>query len=324
LVYDKFITKNIKDRFFDYNSFEVSDEDGTVYFLGKSFENESRKRKKNGKTNYHFELTKVNKNGQKTVSFKEDEKFIGSLSLVKKNNQLYCIGFYGDKKEFKYNGIASYKLNPESLAITKSKFNAFSEQFLSDKYGNNEAKKKRKGKKGIRNIDFKNIETLENGDLVINAEEYYITTHTVFNPNGGSYTYTVYHFDDIISLRISSEGDLIWARNINKRQTGFGNSSFTPITTGDITNLFINTSDKIKKLSGGRIRFGQTSDKKSNLYCVTISNDGNIDFKKLIDDKDSKVFYKVNSGIVSQNKDEVIFLGKKKKYSQILKIKIKN
>lgn len=323
LVYDKFITNNAEDRFFDYNSVDVDDKDGTVYFLGKSYENDSRQRKKKGKANYHFELTKVNKTDQKTVSFKEPEKFIGSLSLVKKNNQLTCIGFYGDKKEHKYNGIAVFKLDPNSLAIDKKKFNPFSEEFLADKYGNNEAKKKRKSKKGITNIDFRSIEALDNGDLVINAEEFFTTTQSISNGNGGFTTYTVYHFNDIISARINTNAEMLWARNINKAQIGFKNSSFTSITINDTTYSFINCSDKIRKLNGDRIAFGHSSAKKSNLYCIMINNDGKMDFKKLIDDKDSKVFYKVNNGIIPENNNEIIFLGKKKKSSQILKIKIK-
>jgi len=324
LVYDKFITKDIKDRYFDYKNIEISDEDGTVFFLGKSFEGESRKKKKKGKTNYHFELTKINKHDQKTISFKEPEKFIGTLSLVKKNNQLSCIGFYGDQNESKYNGVAVYKLNTKSLNVKTKKFNPFSQKFMTEKYGDNEARKERRSKKGLLNIDFRSIEIIENGDLVVNAEEYYVTTHTASNGNGGFYTYYVYHFDDIISLRINTKGDLVWAKNINKAQTGFKNSSFTPISLGETTSLFINCADKIKKKDDGRIIFGATTAKKSNLYCIKVNNDGSMDYEKLIDDKDSKVFYKVSNGIVTDKKDEIIFLGKKKKDSQILKIKVVN
>lgn len=48
-VYDKLIVKDIKDKLFEYNSFEVDDEDGTTYFLGKAYENNSTKSKKKGK-----------------------------------------------------------------------------------------------------------------------------------------------------------------------------------------------------------------------------------------------------------------------------------
>lgn len=321
--YEQTIQKNIKDKYFDYESIDIDDNDGTVYFLGKSFENESRRSKKDGKTNYHFELYKANANGQSSVSFKNPDKFISSLELIKSNNRVACVGFYGKKDEGRINGACLFNLDPESLSMQNKKFTPFSDEFLTDKYGNREGKKERKKKKGINNIDFKGVYMLANGDIIINAEEFYITTHTTMNGNGGMTTYTIYHFDDIMSLKMNKDGDLIWARNINKRQTGFATSSFTSIPVGDNSYFFINCSDNIKKLSADRIAFKQTKAKRSNLYMIKINNDGKFDFEKLIDDKDSKVYYKVNNGNVNLNDQTVILTGKRKKNTRILKLKIK-
>ncbi|NQX86008.1 MAG: hypothetical protein HRT67_08900 [Flavobacteriaceae bacterium] len=321
-IYEQLIQKNIKDKYFDYNSIDIDDTDGTVYFLGKAFENKSRKSKKNKKTNYHFEIYKIDANGQTNISFKNDTKFISSLELIKFKDRLACIGFYGDKDESKINGVSLFNLNPETLEIQKKKFTPFSKQFLSDKYGDKKGKKDRKQKNGIKNIDFKSLNVMDNGDIVLNAEEFYETTHTSMSAGGGSTTYTVYHFDDIMSLRLNKEGDLKWARNINKRQTGFINSSYTSITVGEDSYFFINCSDNIKKLSAGRIAFKQTKAKKSNLYVIKINQEGNFNFKKLIDDKESKVYYKVNSGIINLDRQTVVLTGKRKKKSRILKLKI--
>lgn len=321
-IYEQLIQKNIKDKYFDYESIDIDDNDGTVYFLGKSFENESRKSKKKGKTNYHFEIYKVDSNGQANISFKTDDKFISSLELLKSKSRLVCIGFYGKKDEGKINGVSLFNLDPKTLEIQKKKFTPFSEQFLTDKYGNKEGKKKRKKKKGIKNIDFKDVNLMNNGDIVLNAEEFYITTHTSTSANGGMRTHTVYHFDDIMSLRLNKDGGLKWARNINKRQTGFSNSSYTSITIGEDSYFFINCSDNIKKINADRIAFKQTKAKKSNLYVIKINQEGNFNFKKLIDDKDSKVYYKVNNGNVNLDNQTVILLGKRKKKSRILKLKI--
>jgi hypothetical protein len=140
--------------------------------------------------------------------------------------------------------------------------------------------------------------------------------------NGAMSSYTIQHYDDIIALKLNKEGDLLWSRNINKAQTGYANSSFTPISLDNKMYYFMNCSDNIKKLSADRIQFKQTSSKKSNLYVITLNNEGVFDYKKLIDDKVSKVFYKVNQGVIAPNGDEVILLGKKKKNSRIIKIKI--
>lgn len=322
LVFEKLIVKKIKDRFFDYNTIEVDDTNGTLYFLGKSFENESRRKKKKGKTNYHFELSKIDANGEKTVSFKNPDKFISSLSLVKNKGKLSCVGFYGNKDEGKLNGVCMINIDSETFEVETKKFNPFSDTFLTDKYGDNERKKKRKAKKGLKTISYRSIEIQENGDLIISAEEDYITVHTTMGQNGATSSYTIQHYDDIIALKLNKEGDLLWSRNINKVQTGDANSSFTPISLDHKMYYFMNCSDNIKKISADRIQFKQTSSKKSNLYVITLNDEGVFDYKKLIDDKVSKVFYKVNQGVIAPNGNEVILLGKKKKLSRIIKIKI--
>ncbi|CAM1346295.1 hypothetical protein [Tenacibaculum crassostreae] len=322
MIYDKLLVKDIKDRLFQYNSIEVDDENGSVYFLGKSYENNKRKAKKNGKANYHFVLTKIDHNDEKEVSFKNPDKFIGSLSLVKNNDKLACIGFYGNRDEGRYNGVCLFNLNPISLKLETKKFNPFSKTFLNDKYGDREGKKSRKQKKGLTDIKFKSIEVMTDGDLVINAEEDYITTHTMSGPNGVMTTTTIQHYDDIISFRLDKTGGLKWARNINKAQTGYDNSSFTPLSVNNKTYFFINCSDKLKKLRDDRIQFKQTSAKNSNLYAISVNGDGAYEIKKLIDKKDSKVYYKVNNGIVSNKRNEVILLGKRNKDSQVLKLSI--
>lgn len=321
-VFERKITRDVKDKYFEYNSIDVDDNDGTVYFLGKTFENKSRKSKKGGDINYHFNLYKVNAEGQKMTSFKQPDHFISSLELLKSDDMISAIGFYGSKDDFRYNGVCLFNMDDESLNFTTKKFTPFSDEFLSDKYGNKEGKKARKKKKGISDIDFKSLFQMNNGDIILNAEEFYITTVTSTNSNGAVTTRTVYNFDDIMSIKLDAEGNLIWSRNVNKRQTGFSNSSFTSIASGEKSYFFINCSDNIKKNKLGNLYFRNTSAKKSNLYAITIDNDGEIDYNKLIDDKESKVYYRVNNGTVNLNKKTVTLLGKKKKNTRILKIKI--
>ncbi len=81
------------------------------------FEKGSRKSKKDGKPNYHFELYKVNSNGESRTSFKNDNKYIRSLSLLRNQNKLTCVGFFGNKDEGRLNGVCVYDLNPETLEV---------------------------------------------------------------------------------------------------------------------------------------------------------------------------------------------------------------
>jgi hypothetical protein len=267
-------------------------------------------------------LSKINADGEQITSFKSDERYIESLYLLKNKDRLVCVGFFGNKQEYKLNGVCVYDVNPETLETNFSKFNEFSNEFLDDKYGNREGKKKRKKEKGINNIDFKGVYLMANNDIVVNAEEFFITTVTTMDANGNWRTRTVYHYNDIMAMRLDADGNLKWARNINKAQVGTVNSSYTSLPVEESTYFFINCSDDVKKISADRIAFKQTSSKKSNLYVISIDGEGNFDYKKLIDDKESKVYYKVNNGITNINNQSVILLGERKKDGRILKLQI--
>lgn len=321
-VYDQLIQQDVKDKDFTYANVDIDDTNGTVYFLGKVHEKQSKESKKKGEISYHYELYKVDAKGQTETNLKDNDKFISSLELVKSKDGLSCIGFYGQKNANRINGVTLFNLNPETLKIEKKKFTPFSEEFLNDKYGNKEGKKKRKKEKGIKNIDFKGVYIMGNGDIVLNAEEFYTTVHTSMGTNGSMRTRIVYHFDDIMSVKLDKDGNLKWARNINKRQTGFGTSSFTSIPVAQDSYFFINCSDNIKKLSADRISFRQTKAKRSNLYMIKINQDGDFDFKKLIDDKESKVYYIVNNGNINLDNQTVILPGKKGKNTRILKLRL--
>ncbi|WP_298426551.1 hypothetical protein [uncultured Kordia sp.] len=321
-IYEKLIVKDIKDKLFSYNSVDIDDNDGTLYFLGKAYENKSRREKKKGKVNYHYELNKINKDGETQVNFKTSEKLINSMTLLFNDDKLTCVGFYAKKDVGRYHGVCLFDIDPKTLTIKNKKFNEFSDQFLSDKYGDRKGKKKRKKDKGIYNMDFKSLHVLSNGDVVVNAEEFFVTTYTTTNSSGFTNTRTRFHFNDIMSIRMDKEGNLKWARNINKAQTNPNNSSFTSTSIGGSSYFFINCADKIKKKKDGRLFFKQATPKKSNLYMLKIDESGEISYKKLVDDKESKVHYKVNQGEVSANGAEIILLGKKKKKTRILKLEL--
>lgn len=162
-----------------------------------------------------------------------------------------------------------------------------------------------------------------NNDIVFNAEEFYITTHYVASPNGGGRSYTVYHYDDIVSAKINSSGEIAWARNINKRQATQGDESYISYTStlrGDDTYFFINTGEKVKKLSNDRIQFGQTSTKRSNMNIIRINQNGDIDYQEILDDKDNEVPFMVSNGAITNN--SVFFIGRKGKKKQILKVSL--
>lgn len=157
---------------------------------------------------------------------------------------------------------------------------------------------------------------MENGDLIVYAEEFY--TKTILSGNGSSHTYL--NYDDILCLRMNKKGDLKWARNINKSQKNSINSSYSAITVGENAYIIINCADKMKKISGDRLEFKQTNPLNSNLYRVKIDREGNVDYKKIIDAKESEVYYKVIDGIENLTNKTIILTGENGYKSRILKL----
>ena len=118
--------------------------------------------------------------------------------------------------------------------------------------------------KELKNIVIKNV-YLQEDELVVNAEEQYATTNNSSNSK-------LYNYDDIISLRLNNKGDLINARNINKRQS-VGNPEDNPFISyqscllNNKNYFFINAKDKMKELSNQRIEFRGTNwINNSNLF----------------------------------------------------------
>jgi hypothetical protein len=305
-LFDKSLNKNIdhvfkrdiKDKKFKYENIDVSKDGKTIYLLGKVYTDEKKKKKEGGK--YQYELTRVTNDSEKTQVFDTEEHFAASLQTIIFEDRLTCIGFYSNRSDNRFKGISYFELDPITLNIKKAKYNPFTEQFIIDKYGKDKDKE-------LKNLDFRKIIIAQNGDIIFNAEEFYVTSHYMATPNGGGTMRYSYHYDDIVSARINPNGEIVWARNINKRQSTSGDSSYISYTSTAVGNdayFFINT--------------GQTSAKKSNLNIIRINEKGNFDYQEILDDKDNEVPFMVSNGVLSG--DSVFFIGRKGKKKQLLKV----
>jgi hypothetical protein len=115
---------------------------------------------------------------------------------------------------------------------------------------------------------------------------------------------------------------MLWARNINKRQSTTDDDtsylSYTSTVRNDKTYFFINARDKIKKLKNDRIEFGQIRKNKSNLNVIEVNAAGDFDYQEILDDEQNEVPFMVSKGAIIDN--AVYFLGRKGKDKQLLKI----
>ena len=318
---------DVKEKKCFYQNIQVSEDGSSIYLLAKAYVPDLKKKKEGGK--YYYEFSKISADKQITQKVDTNEHFVGALKTFFHNNELISIGFYSDAAADKYNGICAFKLDPNTLELKASNYSPFTAQFLFDKYGTAKSKL-------LKNIDFKKVFFTETNEIIINAEESYIEQQYYFANSGISPTGTFggtgfnnssgsrvhYSYDDIIIAKLNSDGNLLWARNINKKQstTTDDNSfiSYTSILNKDKNYFFINTKDDVKKLKDDRIEFGQIRKNKSNLYIIQVDNNGNFEYEKILNNDENAVPFMVAKGITLDN--TVYFLGRRGKTKQLLKV----
>jgi len=314
-MYQTEFKRGIKDRNFKLENIDIDEKDGTVYLLGKVFAKEKKKKKEGGK--YQFELYKIKGNSTQSLVFDSSERYIGSLTTVINNDKLFCVGFYSEKNDNRYKGLAYFDINQESMSLTNKVYSPFTKQFILDKYGKEKEKE-------LKNVSFRSVHITENNEYVINAEEFFIRAHQLQNQQGSSFNYT-YHFRDIVSVKIDITGKLIWARNINKKQADNYYSpylSYTSLYHDSKSYFFINCSDKIKKLSNDRLQFKGTKINNSNFYVITLDASGSFEYKKILDAKESEVPFAVGNGILNKDQTEIVFQGRRGSKKQIMKVSL--
>ena len=328
--------KQIKNSNYIFQNIDLSSDENTVYLLSKSYSKEAKKKDEGGK--YQFEITKFTENKEETKAFDVKDHFIGSLKTIIFDKKIVCIGFYSNSEDNKYKGVSYFELDPNNLDVRLSKFNPFTEQFIIDKYGKVKDKE-------LEDLNFKNILITPNNDIILNAEESYSNSSggvaigvgvgnggavgagfgvvgmggVNMGMSGGLYFGGIYgnsftHFDDIVSIKINSEGNLIWARNINKKQNDISFASYTSVLKNSNVCFFINSKDKIKEISNNRIEFKGIG----NVTLIWINEKGDFEYEKILDEEENEVPFMVSNGIKSG--DSVFFLGRKGTKKQLLKV----
>lgn len=301
--------REIKDRDYKLENIQVSPDGNAISLLAKNYSEVQKAKKEGGK--YVFEITKITAESQKSQFLGTNENFVGSLKSVFHNNEIICLGFYSDIKDYRFKGICYFKLNFNSLEISQTKYNLFTEQFMVDKYGENKDK-------SLKFLTIKKIFFSKNDDLIFNAQEEYTTSD--YNSNR-----TYFSYDDIVAAKLDSKGNVLWARNINKSQVvpSYEDESFisyTSLMNDNFSFFFINTGEKINKIKNDRIEFGQIRKNKSNLNVIRINQNGDFDYQEILDDENSSVPFMVSKGAIIN--DSVLFLGRKGSTKQLLKVSL--
>ncbi|MBD0779368.1 hypothetical protein HPE56_16335 [Maribacter sp. ANRC-HE7] len=289
-----------------------------AYIIGKAYFKKKRFLAKDRR--FQYELIKVSHSGAQTQTFDGPGKFSEALIPVMKGDELLCVGFYANRKDNRYNGLAYFNINPNTLEVNTTKYSPFSEQFMVDKFGREEDKE-------IKDLVFKNVNVSNDGTIYFNAEEYFITTSVQANSSGGRLKVTRYHHNDIVSAKLSADGDMLWARNINKAEVTQGDgayASYSSYTKDGNTYFFISTAaENPQLLPGDRLLFKQGLSRNRNVFVIKLDTEGHISYKKLIDDKEARLPLMVSKPLFNTQDNQIIFYAKRGNKKQLVRVLIK-
>ena len=284
---------------------------GKAYFVKKRFKAEERK--------FQYEVVRLTAGGATTASYDVDGKYSEALNPVWRNNKLVCVGFYADRKDSRYNGLEYLEIDPATLNATRHTFNPFSEQFMFDKFGTEE-------EKVVKNLVFKDVWFADDGSLLFNAEEYFVTKSVQTNASGGRVAVERFHHNDIVSVKLNPAGELAWARNINKTEVTQGDgayASYSAYTKNGNTYFFICTAaENPQLLNNERLIFHQGLGRNRNVFLIRLDAQGQLSYEKIIDQEEARLPLMVSKPLVNEADDTLYFYAKRGGKKQMVAVRI--
>ncbi len=294
----------------------IVDNNGNVFTLGKEFF-EGKKEKIDDRANYSFVITKINENdiSSKEIALEENE-LIESLVMIDKDDVFDLFGFSSEKVAGRINSVSQIKLNPENLEILDKKRTKLPEQVYQDIYGSRKVKKKKN--KELRSFYLDHVIEDELGNTYLLAEEFFITSVYVSNGmNGGGYTQTVYHYNDILILKLNAEGELDWGRSIFKKAT---EPSYNAVVHNNKLHVLLNSGKNLKVKEDGRTRVSQGWLQSSSLYDFIYDEKGDVTREKIQENK-GKTLYIPYLG--NYRNDTFIMFNRSKLNRRLMVLKVK-
>ena len=312
LIYIKSYREDEK-RTFRHNDLYV-DDNANVYSLGKLFLNDKSQKKFNGDANYQFVLNKITKDGNSELLLDLKDEHIQSLSISQTNDQLHLLGFYSELNVGRIKGGCDFVIDTNNFSVKTKKAQALPKQVYEDLYGYRTAKRKNKKKKELRNFYIDYVLTDSQGGTFLIAEEFYITQTYIKTGTTGGYWQTVYHYDDILILKFSTNGDLAWGRSVFKRSN---EPSYNAFLKDDQLHIILNSGKNLTEKSDGRTKVSKGWFESSSLYDFEYAVNGDVSYNKIQDNRGNE-FYLPYYGTYNTNKFIMMSSGKRKKAFMIL------
>ncbi|MEM6724929.1 MAG: hypothetical protein AAF598_12875, partial [Bacteroidota bacterium] len=296
-IWEKGVTLPYIDDLFEVIDLDVSN-DGQVLILGKAYEKRenkpnSLKRKKatkEGKPNYSHKVIFVSPGSEtlREVSIEPDNYFLGKVSVNYQNDgNVSCVGFYSESTYGDLLGTYYSKIDGSNgTSLVANYYDLKDAMNQSDDESDTELSS---------NYLIQALVPVNDGGTLALAEYFGFSVQSTTSSSGRvRYTYR-YSYNNIIAIRISERGEILWTTKIPKRQYTSNDegaaSSFALCVVDTKVYLVYNDLEdnlneteykKLKKYTGRKA-------KKAIVTLAILNNDGSYERQKLTSRKEMEL-----------------------------------
>ena len=266
-----------KTAYYEHNDLHV-DNAGNAYSLGKLFQNGRRQMKLSGDANYDIILNKVSADNTTELIIQLENQHIQNLSIEETHNHLHLVGFYSELNVMRMKGICNFIIDSESFAIADYKAHPIPTQVYQDLYGENKSERYSKNDKELALFYVDHTMTDSQGNIYLVAEQFYTTTTYANNGAAGMSMQTVYHYDDIIIIKLLEDGNLEWGRSILKVDV---KPSYNAFLKNDELHILLNSGKNLMEKNDGRTKVKKNILEATALYDISFKQDGTVSYNKI-------------------------------------------
>ncbi|WP_282778129.1 hypothetical protein [Phaeodactylibacter xiamenensis] len=280
------------------------DSNGNVYILGKLY-NDKPKEEIRGAPNYKYQILSYSDEGTKLQQYPIDPegKFLNGMKIaIKEDQNIICSGFYSLEGNNSIHGSGFIRINSKTKSIEEKKFAEFGIDFLTQNMSDGKEKRTKKKKENDRDValyayKLDGIILKDDGGATLIGEQRSDFSNFRYstNPIGQQtrQTNVKYTCNDIIVVSLSSNGEIEWAKKIQKKQETIDDaaffSSYSVSVVKDKLHFIYNDHPKNLNYDGeGRIR-NMSVQNESYLVLTTLGRDGILTKEALFSSYDADV-----------------------------------
>lgn len=293
LLWNESVTLPYLEQQFEVADFVV-DREGNTYILGRLFPSDRRMALRS-RQRFEYRVIAFRENGQESEEYGINVKnrYLSDIHLeIAPDGNLICAGFYSERSNLSAKGTFYLTINAATKEVLTSSFYDFSVDFLTlNLTDGQERRKRRKVAKGknveLYRYDIRDLVPRGDGGVVLTAEQFYVQTVSTTDPRTSvPVTRVLYHYNTILVVSISPEGQIEWATKIPKFQKATQDqASFASyalmITDARLYFIYNDHRKNIDEQRVNRLRNFSLDDRNGIVALASVDPEGKVERMKL-------------------------------------------